>query len=167
MTWAQGTDASDVLRKAIKTFIETWLADDAYKTRLPRVNRKVFLPGERQDAQLKIVIVTANDEQIPHVYVEGTHEVSEDFHRVAIVVKSDKKGGGPQAVSQMHAALKALFTAAMKEGTPECSARLAAGFYNLRLSAEGFDIAPGDMAEEGTFFRQDLYLTCSTDTFLN
>ncbi len=167
MTWEQGTDAADALRRAIKTFIETWLADDAYKANLPRVNRKVFLPGERQDAQLKIVIATANDQQAPHVYEEGAHEVSEEFHRVAVIVKSDKKGGGADAVSKMHTALKSLFTAASKEGTVECTARIAAGFYNLRSTSDSFDIAPGDLSDEGTAFRQDIYLTCSTDTFLN
>ena len=29
MTWEQGTDAPDALRKALKAFIETWLANDA------------------------------------------------------------------------------------------------------------------------------------------
>lgn len=167
MTWIRGTNSTDALRKALKTFIETWLADATYKPRLPRRPWKVFLPSERQSALLRVVIATTPDDQKPHVYPDGARTVSEEFHRVSLIVKGDKKGTSAQAVGQVHAALKALFSAAMQEGTSEHAARLAAGIYNLQLSVEDFEIAPGDNADEGTLYRQDLNLKCSTDTFLN
>ena len=93
-------------------------------------------------------------------------QLAKSFTALPSSSKATKKVA-EQELLGMHAALKSLFTAASKEGTANGTARIAAGFYNLRPSADGFDIAPGDLSDEGTAFRQDIYLTCSTSTFLN
>jgi hypothetical protein len=168
MTWTKGTDSGDYLRRQTKTFIETWLATTAYKAMLPpKTHWKALLPGERQDVAVKVVINSEPDsENKPHIFVESSKQVNEEFHRIGVMVKSDKKSGGAGAASGFYAALNALFSAAMKEGTAECTARIAAGIYNLRVVPEGMEVDPGDNADEGTFYRQQLNLKCSTDTYL-
>jgi hypothetical protein len=162
--WPIGTDSGKAARTALRVFIKEWLANEKYKARLPRQHLKVLDEGEREGAGVTIRILSEPDQKPAWTYVLGGHDIAEDYHAVALVVKADKKAGGSDSVSAVFGALRALF--ANRDGTPERLDLQSAGIHMCFETPEGIEL-DGDSDEEGTFFKQQISLRCNTDTFLN
>jgi hypothetical protein len=166
--FALGTDAGEKLRENLRSFLKSWLANPAYKSRLPAKKHLTILEqGEREGAGITIRVVSEDDPQGPWPYKDKVtgRMVVEDRHMVAIFVKADRSAGGAQSISAVYGALRALF--ASRDNMPERTALIEAGIHNCTETPEGIVVNPGDNDEEGTFFKQQINLRCNTDTFLN
>jgi hypothetical protein len=162
--WPVGTDTGAQLRRVIRDFVKTWLADAKYKARLPRQHLKVLEEGERELPGVVVRIVSQADPQAPWNFQHEGRDVIEDWHQVALFVKADRKAGGAESVSAVFGSLRSLF--ANRDSTPERMALEASGAYMCMETPKGL-IQDGDEDAEGTSFKQQLNLRCSTDTFLN
>ncbi len=168
MSWAAFDD--DRLVRELMEFTREWIYHDDYKSRLPKQHIHVLKQGDKQEAGVNIVFVIEDDPEQAWMYTPSTGPdagipIQERFHRIAIVLKSDKKSGGTTSMAKVHGVVNSIFSCL--EGSPERTKLITRGISNLMPSPEGISVDPGSNDEEGTYYSQAINLTCNTDKSLN
>ena len=162
--WEVG-DSSELLRKALKSYIDYWRAQTEYKSLLPRQHIRVVMEGEKQHAGITILLKTEKSptQAWPFDIPVGDNSgkgALEEYHTIGIVVKSDKKSGGAEAASKTHNVLQSLFMA-----RPDSTAKgdlISRGIYNVTEAQESLNIDPGSEDDEGASYSKQITLNCST-----
>lgn len=167
--WAVGTDAGEEVRKRLSLFIETWLANPKYKTRLPKVHWRVLDEGKRENAGVVIRVVAQADPAPPRTFITDAGRVVEDWHQVGVFVKCDQKSGGAKNVSAFYGALRSLLVPLQLRHNESLPAERLdldqAGLFNVRENTDGIVSSPDAVDGEIMFAKQSLQLRLSTDCY--
>lgn len=156
MPWPSGTDATNEIKTVLVTWLEGRLKASPYKARLPKRHIKVAAPkgSERIPGSIKTLIYTGADEILPHEFDTDAGRVMEEYHRIAVDVKSDEKGAKADEVGKVAAIVRQILS-----NPTERQALIGLGIYNVRETTEQLFI-------EGVEFNRPINLTCTTDVLL-
>lgn len=146
--WPLGTNAPKQLKDVLAAFVE------AQRPHFPPGYVTITL-GTKKGAGVRVELYSQADTRPAHQYRDDSgREVLEEYHRLAIEVKSDDKSGGAAAGEAVYETIKsAVLSTAGRE------VLIAQGVFDVREIPEAPEY--GEVA-----FEHPLHLSVNTDKYL-